>query len=82
MYCLQASEPDSRPPAGVLLAPEGTADLGATGADVHVGDATVTSEVGQESFRGPHRVGEDRTREPVTRHSFCSATASSKESTR
>src|SRR5690606_10598897 len=38
------------PAAGVLLAAEGAADLGAGGADVDVGDAAVRADGAQEGF--------------------------------
>src|ERR1035441_8510944 len=45
--------------AGFLLAAKGTADLGATGADVHVGDAAIAAAGGEELFGFSQVVGED-----------------------
>ena len=50
---------------GILLAPERPADLGATGADVHVGDAAVGAGMGQEPLGHADRVGEDRAGESL-----------------
>ena len=53
--------------AGVLLAAEGAADLGARGAEVDVGDAAVAAGGRQERFRVLQPVGEQRRRQAVRR---------------
>src|ERR1019366_5873793 len=45
--------------AGFLFAAKGTADLGATGADVHIGDAAIAAAGGEELFGLAQVVGED-----------------------
>src|SRR5262245_24029669 len=45
------------PAAGILLAAEGTADLGTAGADVYVGDAAVAAARRQERLCGPQAAG-------------------------
>jgi hypothetical protein len=50
--------------AGVLLAAEGAADLGAAGADVHVGDAAVAAAWERKRSASQQVVGEDRLDRP------------------
>ena len=51
--------------AGLLLAAERAADLGARRADVHVGDAAIAARRREKRFGGAHARREDRRRQPL-----------------
>src|SRR5262245_8840348 len=53
--------------ASILLPAEGAADLGARGANVHVGDAAVAADRREELLGVLQAVGEDRRRQAVVR---------------
>jgi hypothetical protein len=65
------------PAAGLLLAAERAADLGARRADVDVGDAAIRARRRQEALGFAQVVGEDRRRQPCGT-ALLSAIASSK----
>src|SRR5208282_5049922 len=52
-------------PAGLLLAAEGAADLGARRTDVHIGDAAVRAARRQEQLGLAQIIGEDRRRKAL-----------------
>src|ERR1700681_2352019 len=56
---------------GVLLAPEGAADLGPGGTEIDVGDTAITAGSGQEGFRVLQAIGEQRRGQAVRRGVLC-----------
>src|ERR1017187_6494328 len=52
---------------GILLAAEGAADLGATGADIDVGDAAIAAALAEEGLRR-NQVGGEQSRREALRH--------------
>ena len=53
MYAFQESDPASRPSAGILLTPEGAADLRTRGTQVDVGDAAIAAIERKETAPPP-----------------------------
>src|SRR5262245_49048280 len=53
------------PPTGFFFAPERAADLRSGGADVHVGNPTITAQRRQKLLAMPKMIGKQRGRQPL-----------------